>query len=250
MLLLVAFLRQTASSPPPEMSDENSDDDAAFESADEDETPSTTVAPPRRDNSVSRDKTAKNDSLPGVERLRVSEEKNDNDHKLTDSSTKPSPATSANSSVASVPAEISLKTTPLIKTCSVERSPEKSATTPTAHPSSTTACTATTSSTAADAEDASWSAWSSWGASLLSTASKSVSQFSTEVTEGLNVLVDASVTAADAQDDPEAERLAQEVSVTVLSYFSHFIFFLFPIFSCFYFSQFSLMVFFSLLLFC
>jgi len=67
------------------------------------------------------------------------------------------------------------------------------------------------------AEGDSWSSWGNWGASLLTTASKSVSQFSTEVTEGLNVLVDVSTSdVEDSEKDEAAEKAALQVKEDVI----------------------------------
>lgn len=73
-----------------------------------------------------------------------------------------------------------------------------------------------------------WSSWGNWGASIISSASKSVSKFSSEVSEGLNVMVDSDLKQETGQEEephekqPEPEKQEENNSndSSILNFFS------------------------------
>jgi len=173
------------------MSDEISDDDS-FESADEDELP----LPPNP--------KAETSLIQRLESLQVSANNDSCEEANCTETEKPRDIPQASTTIVTL-------TTVDTSTKIGEVKPVVANTTPA--PVAPASLTAPSKTPVAD----SWSSWGSWGASLLSTASQSVSQFSNEVTEGLNVLVDASIADVDeVENDEVAEKAALEVKEGVV----------------------------------
>ena len=174
------------------MSDEISDDDS-FESADEDELP----LPPNP--------KAETSLIQRLESLQVSANNDSCEEANCTETEKPRDIPQASTTIVTL-------TTVDTSTKIGEVKPVVANTTPA--PVAPASLTAPSKTPVAD----SWSSWGSWGTSLLSTASHSVSQFSNEVTEGLNVLVDASIADVDeVENDEVAEKAALEVCHGFLS---------------------------------
>lgn len=176
------------------MSDGNSDDDA-FESADEEEQTPPSLKP----------------IIPSVvDSHQISVFKKD-ELSSEDSLTQTTVATPTAADAAKS-TDPNTSTTP-VRDSDISTTPNPAATATTATPQARAQFSPPPDPAAAPVAD-SWSSWGSWGASILSSASKSVSQFSSEVTEGLNVLVDASTVSVDEAREGKEDahvKAAQQV---------------------------------------